>query len=80
MYYPKIEDLTGQGPSATISEVINTTITSDIPHMFYPNYLEQEPELIYEDSTHSDSSEVIEDEYREDKLESMVNQYARYCR
>ena len=43
--------------------------------MFYETYLEQEPELIYEDL---ENQEEPEDEYRQDRIEEMANRFGGY--
>ena len=43
--------------------------------MFYETYLEQEPELFYENQDEQDEQE---DEYRQDRMEEMVNRFGGY--
>lgn len=42
--------------------------------MFYETYLEQEPELLYENLEEEDQ----EDEYRQDRLGEMANRFGGY--
>ena len=44
--------------------------------MFYDSYLEQEPELIYESV--EDFQEPQEDEYRQDRMEDLINRLGGY--
>lgn len=43
--------------------------------MFYESYLEQEPELIFEEAQELDEPE---DEYRQDRMEEMANRFGGY--
>lgn len=43
--------------------------------MFYETYLEQEPELLYENQEDQDEQD---DEYRQDRMEEMVNRFGGY--
>lgn len=43
--------------------------------MFYENYLEQEPELFYENI---EDEEELEEEYRQDRIEEMANRFGGY--
>lgn len=43
--------------------------------MFYDSYLEQEPELIFEETQ---DTEEPEDEYRQDRMEEMANRFGGY--
>lgn len=43
--------------------------------MFYENYLEQEPELMFEENQ---EVEEFEDEYRQDRIEEMVTRFGGY--
>jgi len=43
--------------------------------MFYETYLEQEPEMLYENL---EDTENLEDEYRQDRMDEMVNKFGGY--
>jgi hypothetical protein len=43
--------------------------------MFYENYLEQEPELMFEENQ---EVEEFEDDYRQDRIEEMVTRFGGY--
>lgn len=43
--------------------------------MFYETYLKEEPDLMYEIIDDSESHEDNEDEYRQNRMEEMVNRF-----